>query len=170
MQGDKSNVVYLITLCNGKQYVGQTTKSLSARVNEHLRSRYLIGKALRKYKEFTVSILFESKDQGQLLQKEREFIAKLGTQYPGGYNLTAGGEGVSGLQVTETTRQKQSLSAKKRWRNPEQRRQLMAHLSEHNSSKQKREQCRQMTQDPAVRKKMPESAKLVWARRRAANA
>ena len=34
---------------NGKSYIGQTSRSINERLNEHLKSDSVFGKALRKY-------------------------------------------------------------------------------------------------------------------------
>jgi group I intron endonuclease len=101
-------IVYLLTnKINGKQYVGQTIESLQQRWKNHCwaafnkkhRSEYLICKALRKYGKdvFLVEQLDTAKTLDELNQKEKEWIAKLGT-FGNGYNMTEGGGGIVGLR------------------------------------------------------------------------
>lgn len=111
---------------DGKKYVGKTTRTLEERFREHLEeSYYPFGKALRKYglENFqTTQIMI---DDESLNDKERELIKELNTIAPNGYNLTAGGDGVTGhsqetiekmkkakfgTKQTEETRAKRSLS------------------------------------------------------------
>lgn len=43
-------------------------------------------------------------------QMERDLIKRLGTEYPNGYNMSGGGEGVEGFETSDWTRAKQSFS------------------------------------------------------------
>lgn len=96
-------VVYLITcLVNGKKYVGQTTQALDKRINQHKYGDQYIDRAIRKYgwENFTVEVLKECKSKEELDYWEKYFIKVLNTKRPNGYNLTDGGEGISGLEFT----------------------------------------------------------------------
>lgn len=103
-------IVYLIwNKINGKKYVGQTTKSLQVRFNEHARRKEtLIGKAIRKYgkKNFYYGVIKSCSTCEELNYYEKFFIAVLHSQAPIGYNLTSGGENAS---LSEITRIKISL-------------------------------------------------------------
>jgi group I intron endonuclease len=91
--------VYLITnLINGKQYVGQTVKSIDKRWKQHLRDvkrRTLphLYKAIGKYdaENFSIQELHEAVTQEELDFAEIFYIALLGSKSPLGYNLTDGG-------------------------------------------------------------------------------
>ena len=96
-------VVYLITNSeNGKQYVGQTTTSLSQRWYGHVRfskrrnrsSSVALANAISKYgpEKFHKKILHECETKAELDEKEQHFIEELGTLYPNGYNLREGGQ------------------------------------------------------------------------------
>lgn len=54
---------------------------------------------MKKYgsESFVLSVLATSDDWTELCALETKFISELGTKYPGGYNLTDGGEGCVGL-------------------------------------------------------------------------
>ena len=114
--------VYLITNTeNGKQYVGKTVnKYLSNRWSGHKHSArngspYYFHKAIRKYGPdvFVVTPLGRF-NEPTLGLAEQLFITELGTRAPKGYNLTDGGEGVSGFKRTPEQCRKMSESLKGR--------------------------------------------------------
>lgn len=116
--------VYVITnKVNGKQYVGKTIEGVEARWREHCLSAkrgslHGIHRAIRKYgaDAFVVEVLETSEDNNFLLEREVYWIATLET-YKRGYNMTPGGEGLtgqSGRPHTQETRRKLS-AAVKRW-------------------------------------------------------
>ncbi|OGP67109.1 MAG: hypothetical protein A2031_07885 [Deltaproteobacteria bacterium RBG_19FT_COMBO_43_11] len=90
-------------LINGKCYVGKTVKSLNRRVSRHVEaaktnSNSYFHNAIRKYglESFQWVVLYQNDDELKLLEMEREFINLLNTKIPNGYNLTDGGQGMSG--------------------------------------------------------------------------
>lgn len=98
--------VYLIrNTVDGKGYVGQTTKTLSARWKRHIwpsTAGTEIAKAISDLgaKAFTCSVLEECSSSGQLLERELFWAQKLGTFYPDGYNLRAGaGPGAMSVEL-----------------------------------------------------------------------
>ena len=101
-------IVYVVTCTvNGKQYVGQTTRTLArrwrdhtAKTNPHCRA---LWNAIQKYGvgAFTVAAVDSGTDKMNLDAKEVEWVSRLGTLAPGGYNLTTGG-GSSGNPSPET--------------------------------------------------------------------
>ncbi|MBT7912515.1 GIY-YIG nuclease family protein [Candidatus Bathyarchaeota archaeon] len=99
--------IYLIrNIVNEKFYVGQTTKTLRARLGRHFtesrygKSKSYIHKAMRKYGRdaFTIELLEECYID-QLNNREIFWIKKLGAMEHG-YNLTSGGSGVSGRKAS----------------------------------------------------------------------
>lgn len=116
-----TGTIYLITnTVNGKQYVGQTWRTLEQRWQEH---RYkasskdtAIANAIRKYgaDAFTINVIFEKVAISQWLLDimEESAIKVYDTLSPKGYNLDTGGKG--GRCVTESTRKKLSENAKNR--------------------------------------------------------
>lgn len=93
-------VVYVLTnTVNGKQYVGQTTKTAEWRFQKHsLRSQYRsrINCAISKYgkENFTVETVDEAVDRKELDALERLYIFALQTLDPAkGYNVAHGGIG-----------------------------------------------------------------------------
>lgn len=95
-----SMIVYVITnTINGKQYVGQTVHTLKERWANHCSNNSgctAIHNAILKYGKdsFKLSVLDTAKSQEELDEKERQWIYKLNTLSPYGYNLKSGGEHV----------------------------------------------------------------------------
>jgi GIY-YIG catalytic domain len=98
--GYGNGVIYAITnLLNGKQYVGLTTTSVEERWERHLeqtlrKEASLIHKAIVEFGEdnFTLEVIDQASSIEELRTKEREWIPKLNTLFPKGYNVTLGGE------------------------------------------------------------------------------
>jgi len=96
-------IIYKATnLVNGKNYVGQTTRTLEKRKREHLtdykndkktKSKYFY-RSLNKYGEdsFVWESIDTAKTQDELNIKEKFWIKELNSISPNGYNLTNGGE------------------------------------------------------------------------------
>lgn len=119
--------VYKITnLVNGKLYVGKSQHDLlcgSTRWEIHLkvakggkekypRSFSTIHKAIRKYspKNFTYEIVKEFTTESSALKAETSLISKLRKSGYILYNLTDGGDGLSGFTHSKMSRQKISSS------------------------------------------------------------
>jgi len=113
-------IIYKITnKINGKIYIGQTIKSLNARISNHisdaLANKYNVHfhSALRKYgaDNFEWGIIAECDDIDELNRLEIYFIGWYDT-YNNGYNMTMGGEGISGWKHTEEAKRKNSEAHK----------------------------------------------------------
>lgn len=93
-------------MVNGKQYVGQTSRTLEQRWREHCSSgskcTYLHN-AIMKYGKgnFKIEQLDIALDQAELDYKEQHYIAFYNTLAPNGYNLDTGGH--SGRSSSEPT-------------------------------------------------------------------
>ena len=94
--------IYLITnIVNGKQYVGQTTKTVPIRWKEHQgyadknKRTMPIRRAIEKYgaASFDVKELCRVSTQGELDAMEIHWIKTLNTLSPNGYNIRLGGKG-----------------------------------------------------------------------------
>ena len=111
-------IVYMaMNTINGKCYIGKTIQPLGFRRSDHHKlarngSPTAFHAAIRKYgkKAFYWDILFESELEQLLSIVEVTLIYENGTRCPGGYNLTSGGDGISGLVHSQATRDKMSHS------------------------------------------------------------
>jgi group I intron endonuclease len=100
------NVIYVITHdATGKQYVGQTRKTLWTRWRTHrnaaecaldqtYKTRTNIARAMRLHgvAAFSLAVLEAVGEVAELDAREAHWIATLGTMQPKGYNLCAGGK------------------------------------------------------------------------------
>ena len=122
-------IIYIVTnTVNGKQYVGQTTLTLTDRWKHHRESAldyFSMGAlhcAIRKYgvEAFAIEQIDVAGSQDELNEREIHHVARLGT-YGGGYNLRPGGER---WRLSEETRRKISESSKSRVISEKTRRKL----------------------------------------------
>lgn len=113
---------------NGMAYIGKTERSLTDRRLQHedaarKGSKLYFHNALRKYgfDSFEWSILISDDDPEWIDAAERLMVKKIGTRYPGGYNLTDGGEGGNGggYKHSEESKLKMSKSQKGKKRSEE---------------------------------------------------
>ena len=76
----QSMIIYVITnLLNGKQYVGQTTRTLKERLTQHRsHSNSAIGQAIQKYgwENFKAEVIEECETLEKLNEREKYWIAK----------------------------------------------------------------------------------------------
>lgn len=103
-------ITYVVTnKLNGKQYVGQTTRTMERRWDLHCYKGNALHKAIVKYgkENFSYRTLSECKTIEQLNDAEAYWIDHLQTLAPNGYNLTTGGDGYT---RTEENRKALSLS------------------------------------------------------------
>lgn len=90
---------------NGKVYIGQTTKLLEKRINQHCseakyhRYNSILHKALNKYgsENFIWEIIENCDSKEELDEMEFHYIMQYNS-YKRGYNLTLGGDGVVGVK------------------------------------------------------------------------
>lgn len=116
-------------MINNKKYIGITKKPPKKRWGckgyGYKKSQPVFWNAIQKYgwDNFEHEILFNNLSQKEAQEKEVEFIAKYKTncrRYDSpeyGYNMTDGGEGVSGNFPTIETRQKMSIAQRNRVEN-----------------------------------------------------
>lgn len=104
---------------NDKLYIGQTTRTLKERFQEHCRADSLIGQKIREYgaEHFGIHCIEKCYTKEQQDAFEIFWIATLGTKAPNGYNLTDGGDGLS--NPDEKTREKMSTAKKNRPGHPQ---------------------------------------------------
>lgn len=97
-------VVYIArNTVNNKCYVGKTVATISVRKRWHQATAsrgegWSFHRAIRKHgrEAFAWDVLAESNDPAELGRLEQHHIAQLKTKSPHGYNLTDGGDGVTG--------------------------------------------------------------------------
>lgn len=115
-------VIYKLTCTdNQKSYIGKTTQKIEERFKQHMKTDSYIGDAIRSHSadKFTKEILEECETQEQLNEREIFWIAKINCKSPNGYNLTDGGDGVSGYTPTPKHRKNISTSLTGRRLSPE---------------------------------------------------
>lgn len=102
-------VIYTITnQINGKQYVGQTIRSIEVRFKEHCYKKPADGRksiiydSIKKYgkENFTIAEIDKAKSLEELNKKEIYWIDYYNSKAPNGYNLTDGGLGHRGITYT----------------------------------------------------------------------
>ncbi len=95
--------VYLITMPDGKQYVGVTSKTAEERLAKHIKDAKggrdtSIANAMRrcKFKGILIVVLAESDNVELLYAIEPLHIEHFNTRIPNGHNATIGGKGIRG--------------------------------------------------------------------------
>lgn len=86
--------IYLITnKIDGKQYVGQTRASPETRFKQHRYSNGLLGISIREngFDNFELKVMDIADNIDELNEKEVDWIHKLDTLIPLGYNVSIGG-------------------------------------------------------------------------------
>jgi len=103
--------VYVITnIINGKEYVGKTIKTIPKRWAVHVcaaRSKdTALARAIRKHgiENFVIESVWKAPTEAEALATEIALIEALGTNSGFGYNMTAGGEGWSGMKASASHR------------------------------------------------------------------
>ena len=87
-------IIYKITNnLNGKVYIGQTTRSLAARIYEHIHNHSRVGKDMVKYgrDNFDISVIDNAKTKEELDDLEIFWIAWYNSTQ-NGYNILRGGK------------------------------------------------------------------------------
>ena len=113
----QTHYIYIVeNKVNGKSYVGQTN-NLSVRKKRHLSGSScakLLNRAVKKYgvDKFEFFVLESCNGQEASNLRERYWIKALVTLSPAGYNLSAGGGGISGYSFSPEQRQHVSEALK----------------------------------------------------------
>lgn len=120
-------------------------KTIERRFQEHLCGQgcapYLYN-AIKKHRKehFQIEQIDAGNTPEQALELERWWIARLMTQRPGGYNITAGGKGASGFKWSEESKRNSSAQRKGKHITPEhyaalsQGRKRYVHTPEHRAA------------------------------------
>jgi group I intron endonuclease len=96
---------------NGKSYVGKSIRGLNQRMTGHRHhaltrdSQFYFHRAIRKYgwESFEWAVIDEADTKEELAEKEKQWIDKYDS-FGNGYNMTTGGDGVSGFDMTDEYR------------------------------------------------------------------
>ena len=126
--------LYQLTSPVGKSYIGISSKTTEARWDKHVehacgkREAGAIYAAIRKYgaENFSVRTLAIADDWDYLCDLERRAIVAFNCKSPHGYNITNGGEGTAGRDITEEQRKVISKAQKKRYERKEERERLLS--------------------------------------------
>jgi len=103
----------LINKLNGKRYVGMTKGLAENRIKVHFqRNATPIQHAIKKYgfQNFSWKVLAIARTLDELKKKEVLWIRRWNCKSPNGYNLTDGGDGITGASIE--TRLKLSIANK----------------------------------------------------------
>ena len=118
-----SGKIYCISnIENGKQYIGQTHRSLETRFQEHCGTSTTsvspkLKNAIKKYgkNKFKIDVLWAGDvSDDELNNMEIKYIETYNTLHPNGYNLTKGG---AGGRHSDETKLFLSEKSKKMWEN-----------------------------------------------------
>ena len=118
----------------GMVYIGKTMGSMIARRYDHEKrskhqsARLFFHKAIKKYcpAAFVWEVMFYSDNEAVLTETERRQIKEIKTKAPSGYNLTDGGDGISGFCVSLETRAKLRKASLGKKASPEARARMSA--------------------------------------------
>lgn len=117
-QVNKMPHVYVVTnLTNNKIYIGKTVGTPEIRLRKHFQNSVnglaYLHRAIKKYgrQSFTIRSLAEVGTEEQALRLEKFFIKCLESNSPEfGYNLTEGGDGISGYRHREESKRQCRLN------------------------------------------------------------
>lgn len=105
--------IYVVTnTVTGRRYVGRALRPAARWAAHKWAARagrgYLLHASIRKHgiESFAHEVIESGLTNEQSAKSEREWIAKLNTIAPNGYNLTDGGDGTVGYRHTDETRAK----------------------------------------------------------------
>ena len=130
MTKENTGLIYKIThVASGKCYIGQTAGDLDIRIRSHFtgHGNVYLYYAVQKYgQDAFVHEVLEHVPIHELSKREMYYIAHFNSVKPHGYNLTTGGEGVSGYKLPDDMRKKQSERMKERWKDPKYREEMCA--------------------------------------------
>ena len=175
MATEKTGVIYRIYhKASMKSYVGKTV-GFDKRIQVHFNRKspcVALCRAIKKYSRdaFCVEILESNVPESILSKMEILHIRFFNCKSPNGYNLTDGGEGISGYQHSPETRRKISGSNQGKTHSPEARRKISeSHRGKKHSpeTRQKMSETRKgedhhfygKTHSPETRRKISETKK-----------
>lgn len=151
-------IIYKIqNILNEKLYIGQTVNNLDIRIKGHINCKQKIGLhgAIKKYgiENFEWEII-EKCDDSELNEREKYYIKKLKSHYTkDGYNLTWGGDGVSGWKHDDKIKKKISIKSKQLWIDDEYRKKIHTKEANKKTAKSVSIISRKNFKNPEYRKK-----------------
>jgi hypothetical protein len=156
---------------SGKSYIGISSVSAEHRFKLHsTKLKNLIGSAFKEYgiDDAVLTILAEEEDFGVLCKMEMTAIIEHNSKIPHGYNMTSGGQGVTGRVCTEEQKKARSEITKSYIaNNPEEwiknRAKAKASNSTQEARKSKSEQIKIYFSNPEARKNISEKRKSYFA-------
>lgn len=136
--------LYKLTFTSGKSYIGQTRRSMKARIDQHRNvanrgSKLAVHCAWRQYGDPSIEVLGEFACPDALHKAEIDAIQSHGTLSPNGYNISVGGDtapslmpevaakiskACKGRKHSEEKRKADSDKMKAKWQDPEYREKL----------------------------------------------
>ena len=106
-------IVYCAThLESGRKYVGKTVGTIDGVIKRHLKAKTYFGNVVRKYglESFKFEVIDTAFSNEGILEKEIEWITKLNTVYPNGFNLSIGGQGYAGYKMGKESRKAMAVA------------------------------------------------------------
>lgn len=179
--------VYAIAFPSGKLYIGVTSKTVAERLSKHLwdvrnGSKLAAHNALRKYgRNVKLVILAQGVSFDEAKDLEIWWISRLNTMRPGGYNLTAGGDGLCNpapevrqklsqaqignqkakdFKYSAEVRKRRSEAVKLSWKNPEHRQRKMDALGSEECKRKISDATKGKPKSEETKRRMSESSKL----------
>ena len=162
--------IYLIrNEVNNKCYIGQTTRKVKERVDEHIKKKkgnLILARAVRRYgiDNFSFETLQSRVPHRLLGEKEKHYIKKHKTLSPHGYNLTEGGDG--GSRQSPEIRRKISKSLKGRRFSNSHKQALSKFMKQRPPIKHTDETRRKMSKTSTGRKHTAKSKKKMSEKKR----
>lgn len=130
--------IYKIVFANGKHYIGQTITSVKQRKRQHKHDAIsgktnILYNALRKFKmvdTFELEEIDTAETLEELNEKEIRYIQEYNSYYKNGkgYNMTYGGDGISGYVFTDEDKQKMSKGINAHYENNPEARQKISEI------------------------------------------
>ena len=157
-------IIYLlIDGTNDREYVGQTTKTVEERFKQHAQADTYIGHVIRARGEdmFAIAVLKVCHSKKELDYWERHFIKSRNTKAPNGYNLTDGGEGMSGWHHTPEALAKMSKAHKGKKCKPRSPEHIAKIAAAHRGKKLSPEHCAKLSAVRTGKKRPPETCKKI---------
>ena len=165
-------ILYQLSFSNGKNYIGQTVRKMTTRLNQHRTaakrgSPLAVHCAWRKYGEPSVSIVGEYDSHEDLHAAEIAAIRDKCSLSPDGYNIGFGGE----TAPSKSPEVAAKISAKAKGRVPnttEERKAIARSCWQSDEYRQRQVQAQKdKWQNPEYRAMMSEKRKSSWTRRKA---